>query len=144
MLTRDPAAPLPAAPSSSLLPSHPHYTDLAGMREASVLPGSGGRRWGCLKIPILHACPSTAAWRATSLTPSSTWRCLPTGAPFSPSSSSLLGSVHHASVGLGCQDQGRSLVLVLTDSSWGQWRNEQSTPSVPALTPLQAVSASQS
>lgn len=89
------------------------------MREASVLPGSGGRRWGCLKIPILHACPSAAAWRAASLTLASTWRCLPTGAPFSSPSSSLLGSVHHASVGLGCQDQGRSLVLVLTGSSWG-------------------------
>lgn len=59
------------------------------MREASVLPGSGGRRWGCLKIPILHACPSAAVWRAASLTPSCS---LPPHLALPPDRCSLLPS----------------------------------------------------
>lgn len=89
------------------------------MREASVLPGSGGRRWGCLKIPILHACPSAAAWRTASLTPVLHLALPSDRCSLLPSELQSPGFSPSRLVGLGCQDQGRSLVLVLTGSSWG-------------------------
>lgn len=116
------------------------------MREASVLPGSGGRRWGCLKIPTLPVCPSAAACGSASPTPSCSLPPPPgaaarpparqTGAGFHLSISSLLGPVHHASVGPGCQGQGRSLVFSSDRLLLGareEWTEH--TPSVPAPTP---------
>lgn len=129
MLTRDPAAPppvlFPLPPSS-----YPHSTDLAETREASVLADLGGRMQrvdlhlpalpvsvdGCLGLSLSHMPPPPSAASRQVLPPA-----LPLRSPgLRPSR-------------LGCRGQGWGLLLALTGPSWGQERNGQRAPSVPAL-----------
>lgn len=139
MLTRDPAAPPPPLPPShSLFPSHPHSTDLAKTREASVLPGLGGRTRNeeirvispssaCLPSPLLSVDRSLLFSVSCSPPPPSaaSRQVLPPTLPlqspgFSPSR-------------LGCRGQGWGLLLALTGPSWGQERNGQRALTAPAL-----------
>ena len=132
MLTRDPATP-PPPPSPSLCPSHPHSTDLAGIREAFVLPGLGGRMRRVdshLPVPAslglsVESVPWTSSVPLASPPSAASQQVLPPALP--------LQSPGLRPSRLGCRGQGWGLLLALTGPSWGQERNGQRAPSVPAL-----------
>lgn len=146
MLTRDPAAPPP--PRCPFLPPSPLPPSLhrSGWDEGSICPSRlRGQEVGVSEdsdsacLPLC-CCLWICLPDSVLLAASSTWRCRPparqTGAGFHLSICSLLGPVHHASVGPGCQGQGRSLVFSSDRLLLGareEWTEH--TPSVPAPTP---------